>query len=307
MLELPPNAMSSVIALRIGVRRHDLAGGHALLEQLHDAHAGVLGEPDALRVDRGDRAVARQPHADRLDQAVHRVGGEEPGAAAARGAGVVLELEQVLLGHRARRDLADGGEHGVEVDRLALRPATGEHRPAGDDHGRQVEPRGGHEHAGDDLVAVGDQHDRVERVRRDGDLDGVGDDLAARERVAHPHVVHRDAVAHADGRDLDRRAAGHADARLHRVGDLVEHQVAGDDLVRRVDDGDERPRDLLVGETVGLQETAVRGLGQAALHAVALQLHTPPFPLTCRDDGAALPQPHEMSECAGPARGSGIG
>ena len=44
----------------------------------------------------------------------------------------------------------------------------------------QVEPRGGHEHAGDDLVAVRDQHDRVEGVGRDGELDGVGDDLAAR-------------------------------------------------------------------------------------------------------------------------------
>ena len=85
-------------------------------------------------------------------------------------------------------------------------------------------------------------------------------------------MVHRDAVADADGGDLERRAAGHADAGLHGVGDLVEHQVPGDDLVRRVDDGDERPRDLLVGETVGLEQAAVRGLGQAALHAVAAQL-----------------------------------
>ena len=54
------------------------------------------------------------------------------------------------------RDLADGGEHGVEVDRLALRTAAGEHRPAGDDDGGEVEARGGHEHAGDDLVAVRD-------------------------------------------------------------------------------------------------------------------------------------------------------
>ncbi len=180
MFELPPNAMSSVIALRTAVGGDDLAGGDAFLEQLHDAHAGLLGEPDALRVDRGDRAVARQPHADGLDEAVHRVGGEEPGAAAARGAGVVLELEQVLLAHRSRGHLADGGEDGVEVDRLALGAAAGEHRAAGDDDGGQVEPRGGHEHARDDLVAVGDEHDRVEGVRRDGDLDGVGDGLSAR-------------------------------------------------------------------------------------------------------------------------------
>ena len=54
----------------------------------------------------------------------------------------------------------------------------------------------------------------------DGALDGVGDDLAARQRVAHPLVVHRDAVADADGGELERRAAGHADARLDGVGDV---------------------------------------------------------------------------------------
>ena len=44
------------------------------------------------------------------------------------------------------------------------------------------------------------------------------------ERVAHARVVHRDAVADADGGDLERRAAGHVDAGLHGVGDLVEHR-----------------------------------------------------------------------------------
>ena len=53
------------------------------------------------------------------------------------------------------------------------------------------------------------------------DLDRVGDDLAAGQRVAHALVVHRDAVADADGVELERRAAGHADAGLDGVGDLV--------------------------------------------------------------------------------------
>ena len=53
------------------------------------------------------------------------------------GQALLLELEQssssVIV---PARDLAHGGEHGVEVDRLALGAAAGEHRPAGDDDGR---------------------------------------------------------------------------------------------------------------------------------------------------------------------------
>ena len=200
-------------------RVHDLSGSDTLGEQLHHTHAGLLRKANTLRVDRGDGAVARQPDADRLDEAVHRVGGEQPCARAARRAGVIFEHEQVLLGHRARSHLADRREHRVEVDRLALGSAASEHRPAADDHRRQVESCRRHEHPGNDLVAVGDHDHRVERVGANGDLDRVGDDLATRERVAHAGVVHRDAVAHADGRHLERCPARHVDARLHRVGD----------------------------------------------------------------------------------------
>ena len=97
----------------------------------------------------------------------------------------------------------------------------------------------------------------------------VGDGFARHERVVHAVVVHGDAVAHADGGYLERHAAGHVDARLHGFGDLVEVVVAGDDVVAGVEDGDERPLHLLVGDAVGLEQAAVRGARRAAPHGIA--------------------------------------
>ena len=58
------------------------------------------------------------------------------------------------------------------------------------------------------LVAPGERDQRVEALGVHHRLDRVGDDLAAHERRPHALVAHRDAVAHRDGGELDREAAG---------------------------------------------------------------------------------------------------
>ena len=161
-----------------------------------------------------------------------------------------------------------------------MAPATGEHGAAGDEDGGDVQARGGDEHAGHDLVAGWDQYHGVELVALDGALHAIGDDLAADEAVVHALVVHRDAVAHTDGVDLQRRAAGHADARLDGVGDLLEVKVAGDDLVLCRDHGHERAVELLVGEAVGREQAPVGRSGKPALDGIAAQLlHISSLPL----------------------------
>ena len=142
----------------------DLPSGDAAREQVHDPHPRALREADPLGVDRGHGAVAGKAHANGLGEAVHRVRGEQPGARAARGARGLLERAQLLFGDRPRLHATDGREHGVEVDGPAPDP-PGEHRSARDDDGRDVEPRCGHEHARDNLVAVRDHHHGVEGVR----------------------------------------------------------------------------------------------------------------------------------------------
>ena len=95
------------------------------------------------------------------------------------------------------------------------------------------------------------------------------------QRVLHALVVHGDAVADADDGELDGRAAGHADAGLDRLGDLVQMDVAGDDLVLGVGDADHGPVDLLVGEAHGLEQGAVGGFLQAFFHQVAAHATAP--------------------------------
>ncbi len=272
-------------AVAHGASVDDLACGDALLEQLHDLHTGVLCQADALGVDSGDGSVAGKRDAQGLGQAADGVGSEHARAAAAGGAGGVLEPVHLVLGHGAGGHLAHGIKEAVEVGLLATATAAGEHGAAGNQHGGDVKAAGGDEHAGDDLVAAGDEDHGVNLMALDGALDGVCDDFSAGEREAHALVVHGDAVADANGVYLQRSAAGHADAGLNRLGDLVQVDVAGDDLVLRRDNRHKRAFEFLVREAVGLEQASVWSAGQAPLYGIASKFHghlsLPAQPIPC--------------------------
>ena len=106
----------------------------------------------------------------------------------------------------------------------------GLHRPAADEERGDVAAHGGHEHAGHDLVAVGDADHAVEAMGLEHRLDGVGDDLAAGQRVFHARVPHRDAVVDADRVEHERHPARLADALLDELAHLVQVDVAGNDV-----------------------------------------------------------------------------
>ena len=89
----------------------DLAGGDALVDHVHDGHTGVLGQLQALGVDRRDGAVAGQGNANGLAQAVHAVGGVHAGAAAAAGAAVAGAVFQLLVGDHTGLVSAHSLEH----------------------------------------------------------------------------------------------------------------------------------------------------------------------------------------------------
>ncbi len=256
-------------AVMNGCGRDQVARADVPLEHLHDLHAGLLGHADALGIDRGNGAVAGKRDAQGLGEALDGISGEHARAAAAGGAGGVLEVIHLLLGHGAGGDLACGIEQGIQVGLASVPVVAGEHRAARDHDGGDVDAAGRDEHAGDHLVAGRDDDHAVEGVPVHDALNAVGDDLAAREGVLHAFVVHRDAVAYADRGGLQRRAACHADARLHGFGDGVEMQVAGDYFVLGRDDGDERTLQLFVGESVGLEKAAVRRARHALLYRVA--------------------------------------
>ena len=228
-----------------GLARHDVARLDVLLDEVQDGSAGALGEQAACaRVGSRDRAVARQAHAEDFRQGVHCVGREEAGAGAAARAALRLEVCHLSGVHLAGSELAGCLEGLADADIVAVEAAR-QHRAARDDDGRDVEAGRRHQHARDDLVAVRDQDEAVKARSHRDSLDGVRDELAARERVLHARVPHGDAVADADGRELDRRAAGCRDAELGRLCDLAQVDVARDDLVEGIADANQRLLEVL--------------------------------------------------------------
>ena len=199
-----------------------------------------------------DRAVARQRETQRLGQTVHRVGREHARARSAAGAGATLDLGDLRVAAR----LVGPHHHGVDqVDAAALK-FSGLHRPARDEDRRDVEPHGGHQHAGGDLVAVRDADQRVDLVGGGHVLDAVGDDLARRQRVEHAVVAHGDAVVDGDGVELRGEAPEGFDALFDILSDFVQVYVPRHELGERIGDADDRPAELFFAHAVGAPEAS---------------------------------------------------
>ena len=147
--------------------------------------------------------------------------------------------------------------------------------PPLDDTAGTLRRIGGHEHAGHDLVAARHQHQGVEGVRDGHGLHGVGDELAAGQRVEHARVVHGDAVADAHDAELEGHAAGRAHAGLDGVDHAAQVHVAGHDLAEGVGDADERTLHLGVAHAQGAQQRTVRRARHAKLDLVASHVIAP--------------------------------
>ena len=212
---------------------------------------------DACRGDRRGRAVARQRHADGLGQAVHRVCGVHTCARAAARAGIALCFVEGRLVHHAGLVCADRLE-GLGQGYLLAAEMACEHRTAGNQNGRDVQACRCHQHTGHDLIAVRDKNQTVQLMRLRKGLYAVRDQLAARQRIFHADVAHRDAVAYANGRNEYRRTSRHANACLDCVRDLVEVDVTRDDFGIRRNHADDRLLHFLVGHTAGTQQRTVR-------------------------------------------------
>ena len=111
-------------------------------------------------------------------------------------------------GHQPARARADGLERvddrHVRLGAVGQLGHAGQDRTGIEEDAGQVEPGGGHQHAGQRLVAAGQQHRAVEALGLHHRLDAVGDDLAGHQREVHALVAHRDAVGHRDGAELHR-------------------------------------------------------------------------------------------------------
>ena len=203
------------------------------------------------------RAIARQGEAQGFGQAVHRVGGEHAGARTAGWACAALVLGNLLV----RSAGVGGDDHGVyQVEAVAGELGFARfHWPARDENHRDVEAQRSHQHAGGDFVAVGNTHDGVGAVRVDHVLNGVGDDLAARQRVQHAVVAHGDAVVDGDGVEFFGNAASAFDLAGNQLTHVFEVDVAGYELGKGVGNGDDRLLEVGIFHPRGAPQSAGTG------------------------------------------------
>ena len=265
-----------------GVARDDVPGGHITLDHIRKTTCGPIGEFVAQVGVCQRRAIERQPEAENLGQTVHTVRGEHAATRATRWARVVFEGLESFEADLVRAELTDPLEHAGEVDRLAVGHAARRHRAAADEHRRNIEARRRHQHARYDLVAVGYAHHAVEAVRGDHRLDTVRDQLAARQRVAHAAVTHRDAVVDRDGVHLERDHSRRADGVFDPLSKTLQVNVSGHDLHERVHDRDERLVHVLIFEAGGFEQGAVRrpldpGFDPVRTHWSVSSARTRPF------------------------------
>ena len=221
-----------------GVERHNVARQNVFFDQAHNSHACVLSQGNAFAVvGSRDSAVAGKAHAQNLGEAVHGVGGEKTGAAAAAGAGAMLDFAQLFFINLAGFKTACSFKYSGYADILAMITA-GEHRAAADNNGGDVQTGCSHQHTRDDFITVRNQNQAVKGVAVGNSFNAVGNQLAACQRIFHAIVAHSDAVADADSGELDRSAAGLQNTILGSLGNGVQVHVAGDDFVSGTADAD---------------------------------------------------------------------
>ncbi len=135
---------------------------------------------------------------------------------------------------------------------------AGFHRPAGNEDHRNVEAQRGHQHAGGDFVAVGDADNGVGAVGVDHVFHGVGDDLAAWQRIEHAVVAHGDAVIDRNGVEFFGHAAGAFDFAGNQLAEVFQVHVARYELGERVGDGNDRLFKVFVLHPGGAPQSARR-------------------------------------------------
>ena len=235
--------------------RDDLLRANIFAQQVHHELAAIDGDLPFARVHGGNFICAEGRNSEKGDRRGHGVGGELAAASAGARAGVVFEVAEFLRGHFSGRAGADGFEHVLNGDVVALKTA-GHDRAAVKRKRRQIQTRESHHGGGNGLVAAANRNDGVKRMRHGEKFDRIGDHFAGDERGFHALGAHGDAVGNGDGVELDGRAAGGADAFLHFFRERAEVEIAGRHFRPRVRDGHERARQVGVGEAGGLQHRA---------------------------------------------------
>ena len=133
---------------------------------------------------------------------------------------------------------------------------AGSYRPAVHEHARTIEARNGHGATRHVLVATAHGNDAVKALSSNDSFDGVGDDLARHERIAHAGRAHRNAIRDSDGVEQHCLAAGGISTGRCLLGQLADMHVARGDIGPGAGDTDLRFAEVGIGKAHGPQHGA---------------------------------------------------
>ena len=179
-------------------------------------------------------------------------------------------------------------KHMAQAGAAAIVQMTGQHWAAGDKDGGNIDPCRSHQQARYILITVWNHDKRVKLMRNGHGFRGIGNQITGHQRVFHSDMAHRDSVADGDCRKHDRRAAGHGDALLHCVGNLIQIHVTRNDLVIGTYNSNQRPIQLLPGVSQGIEKRTV-GCAVHTVCNICGKLHCKNLLLICKKEAAAPP------------------
>jgi hypothetical protein len=243
---------------------------------LDDALPRALEEFPALSVRRDDGPVTRKREPERFVETIHAIRGEHARARATGRARRALHFEQFGIAdlfvaccdHRVDQvELSTGAVMGA----CAL---SGFHGSTGYEDRRDIQAHRRQQHPRRDLVAIRDTDQRVGHMGLDHVLDTVCDQISRWERIEHAVVAHRDAVVDGDRVELDAPAPRVVHDFLDTLADIVEMDVARNELGETVGDCDDRLREIGVGHAGRAPESAgARHVAAKGRRAASISLH----------------------------------
>ena len=159
----------------------------------------------------------------------------------------MLNLVEFLVGHRGVGTL----HHCRNQVGILTAPATGLHRTARAEHSGDVQAHRRHQHTRCHLVTVRDTDHGISLVGIHHIFHGVGNDVAAGQRVEHTVVTHGNTVVDGNRIEFGCIASQFLDFLTHNLPNLVQMRMSGHELGERVDNGDDRLAELFLLHTCG--------------------------------------------------------
>ncbi len=192
-------------------------------------------------------------------------------AGAGSGACGTFERLELRVRHSAAGVPANGLEDVLDGDGMALELARRDGAAIKNQPG-DIQPRQGHDAAGDGLVAADENNQGIEKIAAGHQLDGVSNDFAADERSAHALRAHGNAVGDGYGVELQRSAACSTNPFLDVLCQLAKVIVARADFDPGICHAHEWLLEVIVAKTGSAQHGACRRTMGAVRQSVAARL-----------------------------------